>query len=193
MSVKTTGRILNVLTWLCAIFNGILIIFMTCSIYLGNLFFLFGMSDTKVVSGSMMPKIEIGDVVTVSRVSKDDKIEVYMPGDADYKGIYVYRDDGHYNNGEPMLIIHRCIGVSKDGKYIFKGDANDSEDLYSVDRDHIVAKYEKTNKFIPTTTLYCCLLFAGEMVVIESLSFILKRKLKRAHFCNSDKENWQNI
>ena len=193
MSTKKIETTLNVMSWLCMIFNGLLVAFMIYSIHIGGLFFLFGRADTRVVSGSMLPKIEINDTVTVSQVYKNDKIEIFMPGDNDDKGIYVYRDEGHYNNGKPMLIIHRWIGITEDGKYIFKGDANSTRDELPVDKDHIIAKYEKINKFIPTTTIYCFLLFSGQMIVIETVSFILKRKLKKDQYCESDKDIWGSV
>lgn len=76
-----------------------------------------------VTSGSMQPSIRTGDVVLVDHVDG-----VAGPG------TILAFDDGD------GLVIHRVIGVSQDGAYATKGDANDTADSSPVSADQVVGE-----------------------------------------------------
>ncbi len=80
---------------------------------------------TVVTSGSMVPTLNVGDVVLVTpaRELQNGTIAVYF--------------------GERSLIIHRVIDIVQDNDtkfYIFKGDANDAADPNPVPQKYVVGK-----------------------------------------------------
>jgi signal peptidase len=86
--------------------------------------YIFGIKPYIVLSGSMEPTISTGGLVWINTREKDIQIN----------DIAAYElPDGEY-------VTHRVIAVEND-EYIFKGDANETEDLAPVRRDQIVGKY----------------------------------------------------
>lgn len=83
-----------------------------------------GYGTLEVISGSMEPTIDVGDLIIVNtkydELKENDIITFY-----DEKGSFV---------------THRIIEI-KDGEYITKGDNNNSEDQGTINNDDIVAKY----------------------------------------------------
>lgn len=83
-----------------------------------------GYGTLEVISGSMEPTIDVGDLIIVNtkydELKENDIITFY-----DEKGSFV---------------THRIIEI-KDGEYITKGDNNNSEDQGTINKDDIVAKY----------------------------------------------------
>ena len=71
---------------------------------------IFGYTFFEVATGSMSNTIEIGDVVIV-KITKEVK----------ENEIIVYSEDNNF-------ITHRLIKIDENGKFITKGDANNSED-----------------------------------------------------------------
>lgn len=86
-----------------------------------------------ILSGSMEPNINTGDVIYERPPAPEEKIK---EGD-----IITFRTQ----EKEDMLITHRVVGiVSVNGKpaaYVTKGDANQSKDLSTVTREQIVGIY----------------------------------------------------
>lgn len=82
-----------------------------------------------IATGSMEPKVNVGDAVIVNKKVDDESIKV---GD-----IIVYDNRG-------LSIVHRVIEKKKDdnGKYIYitKGDANNSDDGIDLTIDNIIGK-----------------------------------------------------
>ena len=77
-----------------------------------------------VDSGSMQPKLKVGDLIFVMNYSE------YGIGD-----IVTYYDkkfDGY--------VTHRIIGKAEDGKFIMKGDFNNVEDEEKIDTNEIIGK-----------------------------------------------------
>jgi len=82
-----------------------------------------------VVSGSMSPALNVGDVAVINtRVSPSDVVE------GDVIAFYLSRD----------LIIHRVVRVlntSSGIKYLTKGDANENPDPFRVSQSALLGKY----------------------------------------------------
>lgn len=88
---------------------------------------LFGVQTYIVMSGSMEPQIQTGAIAlidTTDRYVNVGDIAAYRLGEED----------------EEILITHRVID-RRNGSYIMKGDANDSEDEKPVDPDQIVGTF----------------------------------------------------
>ena len=84
----------------------------------------FGIKPYIVLSGSMEPTISTGGLVWINTRETD-----------------VHENDiAAYELTKGTYVTHRVIGVS-DGEYIFKGDANETEDLVPVAKQQIVGKY----------------------------------------------------
>jgi signal peptidase len=88
---------------------------------------IFGWRPTVVVSGSMLPKIEPGDVVVARPVAARMRSQI-MPGT-----IVLVR-----NPAEPdELLLHRLVRYDLRGQMVTKGDANAGEDSTPVPLDHV--------------------------------------------------------
>lgn len=88
---------------------------------------LFGVQTYIVMSGSMEPQIKTGAIALIDTTDRDVTV-------GDIAAYRLGEDD------EEILITHRVIG-RRDGFYIMKGDANDSEDEKPVDPDQIVGTF----------------------------------------------------
>ncbi len=82
---------------------------------------LFGYSSLKVVSGSMQPKIKVGDVVIIKNSNN------YNIND-----IITFKDEGSY-------ITHRIIKIDN-GKITTKGDFNNKKDDKIIKMKDVVGK-----------------------------------------------------
>lgn len=81
----------------------------------------------KVITGSMMPAIGIGDIIIASKPD----IDSLRIGD-----IITFRIPGN------ILVTHRIVDIKEDGSFITKGDANHEEDTgILVDENNIIGKY----------------------------------------------------
>lgn len=78
-----------------------------------------------ILTGSMKGELDPGSIVLMRRSDS------YHTGDI--AGYRLFRDDGNY-----IIIVHRIVGRLPDGRYIFKGDANNSDE--TVDADKLVGK-----------------------------------------------------
>ena len=87
----------------------------------------FGYKSFVIVSGSMLPELQIGDIVVIKPVEEGTLKE----GD-----IISFREGN-------SIVTHRIDHVIDSGKrFITKGDANSSEDINPVTYDNIEGKYE---------------------------------------------------
>lgn len=90
----------------------------------------FGFQPYTILSDSMKPEFEAGDVILTWLVKDDEAIKV---GD-----VYTYTiGDAEDRN----IIVHRVTAENEDGTYTFQGDNNNTEDLNSVARSQFQAKY----------------------------------------------------
>lgn len=86
-----------------------------------------GYKSFVIVSGSMLPELQIGDIVVIKPVEEGTLKE----GD-----IITFREGN-------SIVTHRIDHVIDSGKrFITKGDANSSEDINPVTYDNIEGKYE---------------------------------------------------
>lgn len=114
MKTKKPRRILSrIIVIVAAVAAGIGLYFWNAGAIVNNpLPMPFGVGLASVMSGSMSPTLNVGDLVVVRQ--KD----AYKPGD-----IVVYRSDG-------ALVIHRLIEADdKTAGYVTKGDANSVPDV----------------------------------------------------------------
>jgi len=98
-----------------------------------------------VASGSMIPTLQVGDLIIVQGVSNANNIEA-APKDAPEPGdIIVFFNPRKGFHDPNDLIVHRAINKSYDedeGKWKFKtqGDANSGPDPQEVPEDYLVGK-----------------------------------------------------
>ncbi|MGA7096511.1 MAG: signal peptidase I [Acidimicrobiia bacterium] len=89
----------------------------------------YGMLDNRwyrvvaVDGGSMAPTIEMGDLIFIGRA---DQLDIDDVG--------VFQVDG-------KVVTHRVVGISPDGSYVTKGDANPTPDRWSGASVEVVGKY----------------------------------------------------
>ncbi len=83
-----------------------------------------GKSILEVISGSMEPTIEVGDLIVIDTLDKD----------------YKENDIVTFYDNESSFVTHRIISINKD-EIITKGDNNDSEDGV-IKSEQIVGKYK---------------------------------------------------
>jgi signal peptidase len=88
-----------------------------------------------VASGSMVPALNVGDLIVVQGgLAVDDIVANYVTGDV----IVFYRP-----NGATDLIVHRAVEVDADNNVTFlktKGDHNPSTDYWKVYESDVVGK-----------------------------------------------------
>ena len=99
----------------------ILIFFILLNIFSMNNKSLFGFRIYRVISGSMQPALQIGDVIIVKKSNN-----------------YSERDIITYSNGL-TTITHRIIAINND-EVITKGDANEVDDK-PINKEQIVGKF----------------------------------------------------
>lgn len=90
----------------------------------------FGFQPYTILSDSMKPEFEAGDVILTWLVGDEDEVVV---GD-----VYTY------TLGDPEdrnIVVHRLTEENEDGTYTFQGDNNNTSDLNSVSRSQLQAKY----------------------------------------------------
>ncbi|MBQ2580855.1 MAG: signal peptidase I [Ruminococcus sp.] len=89
-----------------------------------------GYSVMKVVTGSMEPSIHVGDYILIRETDAED----LKVGDV----ITFLSDDPTIKD---MPNSHRITKINDDGTFTVKGDANPTEDVYTVKSDRIIGKY----------------------------------------------------
>lgn len=134
--VKLISPMKNVFNIIKTILNTIVIVFVICFVLIvcmqrfsNNRLSFFNYRLFTVVSGSMEPSYEIGDVL-IAKEKEASKIEI---GDT----ISYLGSIGQFSD---IVITHRVIDIDvKDGKYYFhtKGDANLIEDPLVVSEDKL--------------------------------------------------------
>ena len=90
-------------------------------------FNIFGFKIYIVVSGSMEPELNIGDVVIVKKTEKNN----------------IMKDDIISYNENGSIITHRIVEIKKAGNdtlYVTKGDSNNVNDNYEVNYENIEGK-----------------------------------------------------
>ena len=144
----------------------ILIFFILLNILSMNNKSLFGFRIYRVISGSMQPALQIGDVIIIKKANN-----------------YAEKDIITYDNGL-TTITHRIKSINGDG-IITEGDANDAPDK-PITKDRILGKYffristfsvfsimltGKTIYLIMVLVLFAILLFAISDRVTRNLEY----------------------
>ena len=134
--LKLISPMKNVFNIIKTIFNTIIVVFVLCFVLIvcmqrfsNNRISFFNYRMFTVVSGSMEPNYEIGDVL----IAKEKDASTIKIGDT----ISYLGSIGQFSD---IVITHRVIDIdAKDGKYYFhtKGDANLIEDPLVVSEDKI--------------------------------------------------------
>jgi signal peptidase len=140
-----------------------------------------------VLSGSMNPIMQPGDMVVVKTIT---------PKDVRVGDIIAYHDPG---GAENVIVTHRAMQVEKDGGTInihTKGDANEDFDTYTVSQDDVIGEMvfvlpylgyavERSKKqmtFIVLVVLPSLLIVVDELRKIAMYSNpVLARKTDRAN------------
>lgn len=83
-----------------------------------------GIVPLAVISGSMRPTIDVGDIVLVKRLRS--------PTDLGVGDIIAFW-------AENQIVVHRIVGIDVGG-YITKGDANPQQDPFIISKDLVIGK-----------------------------------------------------
>src|SRR3954451_10465226 len=89
-----------------------------------------------VMSASMSPTIETGDLVVMRKIDRPpragDIISVSVP------------EQARQRYGYPPVVIHRIVAIARDGRIATKGDARDKRDPFTVPRSSVHAEVVAT-------------------------------------------------
>jgi len=125
----------------------------------------FGIKTYVIVSGSMQPEINIGDMVVVKEVN-DTELNV--------------GDIISYRNGQSVVThrIHQINYVNGKKEYITKGDYNNTQDSIIITIDSIEGKVIKTFKGIGHISLFLQSKYSIIIITIIFFIYLLSRKNK---------------
>lgn len=135
-----------------------------------------GIKTYTIVSGSMQPELNIGDMVVVKEIT-DDELNI--------------GDIISYRNGQ-SVVTHRIHKIYyKDGQkqYITKGDYNNVEDSTILTIDSIEGKVVNKLSGIGNITLFLQSKYSIIVITIILFIYILSRKNKKEDLINNDFEN----
>lgn len=122
----------------------------------------FGYATLSVQTGSMSGTIEAGDLVLIKKTND------YEEGD-----IVTF-----LHEGEAVPTTHRIIGVALDGKFITKGDANNTQDSLPVDEAEIFGEvvnvFPKVGLFFNWVQSEGWLYIVAALVIVCVGSFLVK-------------------
>lgn len=136
----------------------------------------FGIKTYTIVSGSMQPELNIGDMVVVKETN-DNELNV--------------GDIISYRNGQ-SVVTHRIHKIYyKDGQkqYITKGDYNNVEDSIILTIDSIEGKVVNKLSGIGNITLFLQSKYSIIVITIIFFIYFLSRKNKKEDLINNDFEN----
>lgn len=124
--------------------------------------YFFGYQISEVVSGSMEPLIMTDELVMTKKVKSNDEIIISTDLNS-FEGVYVYKDVEGYFGEEQKYILHRCIGIDEQGRYIFKGDANPIADPIHVEKENIIASVQ----YITKVRFNLSILYLTPIIIME--------------------------
>lgn len=118
-------------TYLFLVVLFVVVLFFTCMFFISrilikgdNISSINGYSAQTIISGSMVPTLDVYDVIIVKREA------TYQVGDI--ISFYIQNEAG-----EPVLYTHRIVSMGN-GYYITKGDANNTWDDWEVPIQNVV-------------------------------------------------------
>ena len=95
---------------------------------------IFGYSSLMVATGSMSGTIEEGDLIII----KDT-------GDYGIGDIVTF-----FQDGDTIPTTHRIYNIDDEGKWVTRGDANNSEDKRAISSDEIIGEWVMTIPYVGT-------------------------------------------
>lgn len=120
---------------------------------------IFPISFFQIQSGSMMPQIQVGEVVVLLKKKQYKENE-----------IITYQVDNSY------FITHRIVEITKEG-YITKGDFNNTEDEITVTLEQIQGKVIFHSKILGKIIEY-------RFYIIGILIFLLLLEIRKEEICH---------
>jgi signal peptidase I len=130
-----------------------------------------------VMSGSMAPAIETGDVVVMKRIDGAPKV-------GDVVAVNV-PDEARSRYGYPPQVIHRVVRVGADGRIVTKGDARRENDPFTVAsaavETEVVTTLPAAGRALAfmTSTLGLLWLGLGALLLVVMPLFDRQRELQR--------------
>lgn len=106
----------------------------------------FGLSTMYVMTDSMAPTIDGGDLVFIRKISA---------GDVAVNDVIAFFDPE--STTEQMVVLHRVMDIiADDGEvaFITKGDGNDTSDLVAVPADNLVGVYVLRLRFMGSVAMF---------------------------------------
>lgn len=126
-----------------------------------------------VMSGSMAPTIDTGDVVVLKRLDRaprrGDVIALSVP------------DEARSRFGYPPKVVHRIVGIGGDGRITTKGDARERPDPFTVPssavRSHVVLTLPAAGRIFAFLVSPLGLIWlAGGVVLLFALPLIERQR-----------------
>lgn len=114
---------------------------------------LFGFRIFKVASGSMVPYLNVGDIIVIKK-----------------SDVYKTEDIITYKEGDKSFVTHRIVSIDEDG-VTTKGDANNTNDK-PVKDDEILGKVVCRFRYLPmvlSKPLTWCLFFVVGSIFVFAL------------------------
>lgn len=143
-----------------------------------------------VVTGSMSPDIEVGDMA-IAKKTDIDKIRVgddivFVSEDPDLSGI---------------MIVHRVVSVSDDGSFVTKGINNDEQDKYPA--KDVIGKVILVSPFLGKVfsgvaggknfVFAAAIIVILIIVVLQIINVVIEiKKRKKGEISDKDKERIRN-
>lgn len=122
----------------------------------------FGYSTLSVQTGSMSGTIEAGDLVLIKKT-----------GEYEVEDIITFLPDG-----ASVTTTHRIIEITKDGKFITKGDANNTQDRVPVEQSQVLGEvvhvFPKVGLFFNWVQSEGWLYIVAVLVIVGVGSFLIK-------------------
>lgn len=136
----------------------------------------FGIKTYTIISGSMKPEINIGDIVVVKEVS-DNELRI--------------NDIVAYRNGQ-NVVTHRIVDMRNPNgeiEYITKGDNNNTTDDIVLTTELIEGKVVKRIKYLGNVVILLQEKLSIIIIMITFFIYILSRKNKKEDLINNDSQN----
>ncbi|MDR0913825.1 MAG: signal peptidase I [Oscillospiraceae bacterium] len=158
------GRIVNVFLTVLTLFFVVVLVLSFYQKITGNITGVFGVQIFRVSSGSMLPTLEVGDVL-LCHPTKGDEVHA--------NDIVIYRGEQGQMAGK--IIVHRVVeeqGKNSSGQYVFttKGDNNSTADP-PIDDTQLIGKFSQKVPFL--TVMFDVFLSPWGFVILLLLLLLL--------------------
>lgn len=181
---KKHGKLFKIIDSILVFFVLFCIISLSIGASKGDMPSVFGLSISKVQTGSMEPTLDIGDIVLIKSANFDD-ISV--------DDIVVYKSE-EFN----IFIIHRVIEKNdNDRTLVTKGDNNPAADTEIVTEDMISGEYRKTMFNMGGSTVFdnkaqlfmILMVLVFLVVIVQAINIAITYKLEKEKIQKKEKES----